>query len=151
MLSNDILMRMTSSRQAKLAYSLKQFIRDDYSLAVFKNGQLFFSSCEHNLRPLAKFILKHGWSHKNLIMFDKYIGRAAALLIVDLHLSKLYTPIISKSAIPVLRSKRINYVAYKKVDHLMGIASQSTCEWEKMSFGKNTASFWRLVKKRLVR
>jgi len=144
-------MHMTSNRQSKSAYSLKQFIRDGYSLAVFKNGQLFFSSREHNLRPLAKFIVKHGWSHKKLIMFDKYIGRAAALLIIALHPSKLYTPIISRLAIPVLRSKKIRYVADKKVDRLMGIASQSTCQWEKMSVDKNTVSFWRLVKKRLIR
>jgi hypothetical protein len=142
---------MTISHQFKHPYSLKQFKKDGFSLAVFKCDRLIFHSREKNLRPLVKFITKFGWRQDNLVMYDKYIGRAAALLFVGLEPQHIYSPIISKAAIPILKKNNVEYSAKKIVPHLMGVASQGTCVWEKMSVGHTTASFWRLVKKRIIR
>jgi|GEM_PF-2138924 len=142
---------MIISRQPKRSYSFKQFKEDGFSLAVFKYGRLIFHSREKNLRPLVKFITKFGWKQDKLIMYDKFIGRAAALLFAGLKPLHIFSPIISQAAIPVLKRKNVRYSTKMIVPHLMGVASRGTCKWEKMSVGHTTASFWRLVKKRIIR
>lgn len=141
---------MNSRKRDSRPYSLKQFKKDGYSLAVFKYGRLFFHSREKNLRPLTRFIVNYGWRHAGIVVYDKYIGRAAALLLVRLRPAHVYTPLISEAALPVFRAARVGYTATRRVPHLMGIASKGTCEWEKLSFGRNGTTLWRLVKKRIL-
>ena len=103
------------------------------------------------LIPLVDFIDQFGWKTKNIYIFDKYVGRAAALLMLGFRPIKIYTPIISENAVQLLTEKKISYLAERTVPHLMGIASQELCKWEKLSIGKDRIAFWKLVKRELMR
>lgn len=113
---------------------------------MFVYGQLIFHSREHNIRPLVKFVSLQLKRRRKLIIFDKYIGRAAALLFILLKPAIIYTPVISKSGAQTLRKAHISFKAQKHVPHLMNVASTGMCKWEKLSSDKNPREFYNLVK-----
>jgi len=111
---------------------------------VFSHGRLVFHSREHNVRPVIKLIDRK--LENPLVIYDKYIGRAAALLFSLVRPKRIYTPIISVLGTQTLNQYHIPYTAKKRVSHLMNIASTGTCRWEKLSVGKKPYEFLKLVK-----
>jgi len=127
-------------------YSLEQFLNNKLSLAIHQNGQVIYKSQESALKPLIQYIKLYGFSKKKLQIYDKYTGRAAALLFSLIRPFNISTSVISKSAEEVLKRDNIPYKALKKVDFLMDIASEDMCKWEKMASKCTASEFWNLVK-----
>lgn len=128
-------------------YTLKQFAKSKWSLAVYKCQKVFFRSQASGIKPLIFYIKKHGTNEKNLVIYDKNVGRAAALLMVLIKPEKIYTPVISEKGLKALNGNKIDYYAAKKVKYLKGIASEGICKWEKLATGKTPLTFWGIVRK----
>lgn len=143
--------RKTPKAKHRLAYSLNRFKHSGKSFVALKDGKIFYESRERNLIPIVNYINHFGWYNKNLILYDKYIGYAAALLISKLHPMLTITPILTIGALRYFKKKKIKFQAEKSVPHLMGLASRGTCKWEKLAYGKSATILWKLVKKRVLR
>lgn len=124
--------------------NLAEFKKSGKSLTIFDGEKIVFSSEKDALEPLIEFI-KLNSSFENLIIFDKYIGRAAAMLMTLLKPKKVYTPVISQFGKEVFEKHKISCEAEKEVEYLMGIASDSMCQWEKLSVGKSPQEFLEIV------
>lgn len=127
-------------------YNLPRFIKSKWNLIVYKNQKIIFYSKTRGLKPLIIFIKKFDSKYKNLVVYDKIIGRAAALLLAYIKASKVYTPIISHGAVSVLKKHKISFVTQKRVKYIMNFASKELCQWEKLAKNKTTTKFWPLVK-----
>ena len=127
-------------------YSLEKFEKSDWSLAAVKNKIIIFQSKSSGLKPLIKLIKKFSSRSAKLVVYDKIIGQAAALLLAYLKVSQVYTPLISQAGVLVLKKHHIEFEAKKRVKHIMDFASQELCHWEKLAKNKTPKKFWLLVK-----
>lgn len=117
-------------------YTLAEFLETDLSLIIYDDGRELFRSTASNLEPLVAF-LKMGINTRGAVtVFDRYVGRAAALLISTLRAKKVYTGVISEGGAVVFEETGLEFEAGERAKYLMGVASADMCRWEKMAVGK---------------
>ena len=126
--------------------TLSEFTAGDRNFVVVVNGAEVFSSTKSDLLPILDYLDSDRSDHTGAILFDRYIGRAAALLMTILQPAHVYTPVISKGGRAVLEEHGIEFEATETVEYLMGVASDGMCRWEKLSLGKSPAEFHELVR-----
>lgn len=118
-------------------YTLRQFLDSDLSLVIYDGDLELFSSRASNLEPLVAFMEKDVPAGNALVVFDRYVGRAAALLISGLKPQKVYTGVISDGGVLVFEEAGIVFEARERAKFLMGVASEDMCRWEKLAQGKS--------------
>ncbi|MCP4686346.1 MAG: DUF1893 domain-containing protein [bacterium] len=118
-------------------YTLQEFLDSDLSLVIYVADKEEFRSRASDLEPLVKFLDDSTPSNERPVVFDRYVGRAAALLVSTLKPEKVHTGVISEAGAQVLDDARIPYEAREQARYLMGVASEDMCRWEKLSMGKS--------------
>ena len=86
-----------------------EFLKSEDTLRIYDNGKMIFSSTSDRLLPLLEFMGKDGVSHKDLTVFDKIIGNAAALLSVKAGCKEACSPLGSEAGAATLRRFGIKY------------------------------------------
>ena len=129
----------------EVVYSFDRFKRSHWSLVVIRDSRIIFRSKASAIKPLIRFIESGPVESGKLTVYDKYVGRAAALLIVLIKPVEVQTPVISEGGREVLEKYEIPFQAERDVKYLMGIASDDMCKWEKMTIGKSPDEFWGLL------
>ena len=92
-----------------------------HSLEVYHNSKLIFSSDQHWLHPLfelEEFLTQNQYTAGNLLIKDKIIGRAAALLLVRLKVGEIIALTLSQPAEEVLQYYNIPYSCEKKIERV---------------------------------
>jgi len=74
-------------------------------------------------------------------VFDKVVGRAAALLLIYGGVKKVLTPIISRGALTVLKRGGATIEYQKIVKNILNSSGTDLCPMEKLSQGKNAKKF----------
>ena len=126
--------------------TLEEFKKSRWNLVIYCSEEVVFTSSESDLRPLVDFLHNQADKFTSPVIFDKYTGRAAAMLMVLVKPEKVYTPIISEGAIEVFQQHSIPFEATETVKYLMGVASDGMCQWEKKALGKSPEEFWKMIK-----
>lgn len=125
-----------------MAYSFEQFKRSRWSLVILSGGRIIFKSRAKAITPLVRYLKSSPDTRPGLVIYDKYIGRAAALLMALIDPAEVYTPVISDGGAQTLKKYGISHHADRQVEYLMGEASDDMCRWEKASLGKTPEQFW---------
>jgi zinc transport system ATP-binding protein len=115
---------------------------------AFNNGQCIFSSEKHWLYPIfefEEFLQKWNGDRSTLIVRDKIIGRAAALLLIRLGIRQIHGLTISRLAIEILDYFRVHYTFDSEITR---IACQTETILE-TSFDPEQA--WQLIRDRISR
>lgn len=128
--------------------TLNEFAQGDRNFVVVVDGKEVFSSTRSDLIPILDYLDSERTGHKDAVLFDRYIGRAAALLMTMLKPAMICTPVISKGGRAVFEEFQIAFEATEMVEYLMGVASDGMCRWEKLAQGKSPSEFHELVKHR---
>lgn len=123
-----------------------EFLKSGDSLRIYDDGKLIFSSTSDRLLPLLEFMDKYGVSHKDLIVFDKIIGNAAALLSVKAGCSEARSPLGSEAGAATYRRFGVKYHFVDTVP-LIRQPNGEVCPMEKMSSGKEPDEFYAIMKK----
>lgn len=126
-------------------YTLEQFERSRWSFVVLSRGKIFFRSKASDLRPILRYLKRFGPKRKKVFIFDKIVGRAAALLFVLIQPERVFASVLSERGEAVLRKHGITAEARKLVDRIMAVSSPSLCQWEKLSQGQTAESFFKLL------
>jgi hypothetical protein len=95
---------------------------DNPSLVLTVEGEKVFSSDGSWLHPLfelERFLQVSGTDPADCHLYDKLIGKAAALLIVRLGIRRLTTGLLSSRGERVLIANDIQYEARERVDRLL--------------------------------
>lgn len=127
-------------------YTLTKFAKSKWSLVIYKDNRLVFKSQAKALKPLIRYLKQSSPPKSKVMVFDKYVGRAAALLLSIVKPLKVYTVVISRGGRLALRSSKISFEAKKQVEYFMDVVSDDMCQWEKLAQKKTPPTFWRLVK-----
>ena len=93
----------------------------NHTLEVYQGNNLIFFSDGKWLHPLLdfqKFLSQHNYNRAALIVNDKIIGRAAALLIVHLGIKKVNAAILSKPGKEALEFHGIQFEFEQLVDRI---------------------------------
>lgn len=127
-------------------YSFDSFINSKWSLVITAGDRVVFRSQASGIKGLVRFLRAGIANEDDTVIYDKYVGRAAALLMTLIKPVKVYTPVISEGGKEVFEKHDIPYKAQRTVKYLMGIASDEMCRWEKMCIGKSPKEFWDVLK-----
>ena len=91
------------------------------SLELKFENKIIFSSNGKWLYPLfdlEKFLMNNQYNPLDLILYDKIIGKASALMIIRLGITHVESGILSRPAETVFKRYNINYTFLTLVDHI---------------------------------
>ena len=126
-----------------------EFLAGADTLRVYDDGKLVFSSDKDRLIPLMEYLGGEAAQHKQVVIFDKIMGNAAALLSVKADAREVFSPLGSDLAIRTLDSFHIKHKLLKVVPHIMKPDGSDWCPMEKLSVGKTPEEFYQEMKRRI--
>ena len=127
-----------------------KFLTSDDTLRVYEGGKLIFTSDKDRLLPLVEYIDKFASHHRNVVIFDKIMGRAAALLCIKANCQEVYSPLGSQPAVEVLGKRGIKYHLTRTVPCIQ-TPDEKMCPMELLSIGKEPEEFYQLIKNLLAK
>ncbi len=125
----------------------ERFVESKFALEIRQQGRIVFRSKKSGVTGLVAFIAKYGRQHQDLVIFDKVIGRAAALLFAYLKVKEVCGIVGSKSAARTLRQFKIAFHFQKTVAGILNKTKTGPCPMEKFSQSKTPEEFIKLLLK----
>jgi hypothetical protein len=126
-----------------------EFLRSADTFRVYKGSRLLFTSRKDKLAPMVEYIENHAPYKESIIVYDRIVGNAAALLLKTIRCRLVLSELGSENAIKTLKSARIGYHFNEIVDCIMNDSGQDMCPMERLSLGKNPDEFFRALKERM--
>jgi hypothetical protein len=126
----------------------EQCVKGGNALQVYEGNNLIFSSEKPMLAPLLEYIETYAQHHKAVVIFDKILGNAAALLSVLAHCHEAYSPLGSELAIKTLNKYGIVYHITRVVPYIQKPSMTEMCPMEKLSIDKEPEEFYQIVKQK---
>ena len=114
----------------RLEYVKETLQQGGYTCILFYSEELVLASYEKGIAPLYSYVLHRKEILKPLVLGDKVIGRAAALLAVYAGVKQLHTGIISQGAIEVLRHHSVVYEYDRVVPYIENRNKDGQCPME---------------------
>lgn len=130
-----------------MSKEFERFTKGKFALEIRQKEKIIFRSKREGVGGLLMFIQKHGRSRRDLIIFDKIIGKAAALLFAYLGAKEVYGVIGSKEAAKTLRKFKIKFYFRKTVENILNKAKTGSCPMEKLSRTKTPEELYNLLKR----
>ena len=124
----------------------EQFANSQNTLRVYKGDKLVFSSDKDRLLPLMEYLDKFAFRHRKVVIFDKILGRAAALLCIKANCREVYSLLGSQLASNVLAKRGIKCHLTRTVACIQKPDSTQMCPMEALSIGKEPEEFYRLIR-----
>lgn len=123
------------------------FKKSKDTLNIYFNYMLIYSSSEKMLYPLIRYVKYYNNEGGKIVVMDKIIGKAAALLLVLMNCECVFSPVASKLAVDVLTKNGIPYVFDMVVPYIKRVGSNEMCPMEKMASNMNSPDkFYALLK-----
>ena len=126
------------------------FLTGNNTLQVYENSKLVFASDKDRLLPLVEYLDKFAANHQNVVIFDKIMGRAAALLSIKADCREVYSPLGSQLAVEVLEQYGVKYNLSTIVPCIQKPNQEDMCPMEALSIGKEPEEFYHLIKNLLA-
>jgi hypothetical protein len=127
----------------------KAFLASDDTLRIYRGGKLLFSSQKDRLLPLMDYLAAGKPRRAPVVVYDKVMGNAAALLSVIAKATEVCSPLGSELAIKTLEKYGIKYRLAKIVPFIMRDDGKDLCPMEQFSIGKSPDEFYAVMKARI--
>jgi len=127
------------------------FLASDDTLRIYQDETLVFSSEKDRLLPLMEFIVlqQKDSVQQPVIIFDKIMGNAAALLAIKVNCREVYSPLGSELAVRTLERYGIEYHLSEIVPYIQRPDGKGICPMEQLSINKEPEEFYREMKTRI--
>jgi len=122
------------------------FLSSNDTLWVYKEDRLLFASSKGRLLPLLEYIDKFVPPEKDVTIFDRVVGNAAALLLTRVFCSEIYSSLGSALAVKTLSHYSIKYHFTEIVPYIQNSMREGMCPMEKLSIGKSPEEFYEALK-----
>jgi len=119
-----------------------EFLESNDTFRVYKKGKLIFSSGKERLLSLLEYIDKLAPLEKDVTVFDRIVGNAAALLLKKIFCYEVYSPLGSEPATRTLSDSGIRYHFTEIVPYIQNQSQQGMCPMEKLSLNKSPEEFY---------
>lgn len=123
----------------------QEFVASDDTLRVYQGDKLVFSSRKDRLLPLMEYLGRFAPEHPGVVIFDKIIGNAAALLAVKAQCREAFSPLGSELAVQTLEKYGITYHFTRTVPTIQRVDGEGMCPMEKLSIGKEPEEFYQIM------
>jgi hypothetical protein len=123
-----------------------EFTASNDTLRVYKDSNLFFSSTNDGLLPLLEYIDGSAAHNQQVVIFDKIMGNAAALLSIKAGAQEIYSPLGSQIAIRTLEKYSIKYHINEVVPYIQQANREDMCPMEKLSLDKGPEEFYKVLR-----
>ncbi len=123
-----------------------EFLTSDDTLRVYEGDQLLFSSNKDRLLPLLEYIDRCTPHQGQVVIFDKIMGNAAALLSIKAGCQDVYSPLGSQLAIKTLDKYGINYYLTEIIPYIQKPGGEDMCPMEKLSIDKGPEEFCEVMR-----
>ena len=123
-----------------------EFLASDDTLQVYKDSKLLFSSDKDGLLPLLEYIDMFAPYHQQVVVFDKIMGNAAALLSVEAGCQEIYSPLGSQLAVKTLEKYGIEYHITEIIPYIQQPDGKDMCPMEKLSLDKGPEEFYEVIR-----
>ncbi len=123
----------------------REFLKSGDTLRVYKGNRLIFSSVKDRLFPLLDYIHELPDRHQQVVIFDKLMGNAAALLAIKAGCREVYSPLGSQIAVQTLERFEIKYHLTEIVPCVLRPDGREMCPMEKLSIDKEPEEFFKLL------
>ena len=127
----------------------KKFLEAEDTLWIYLAGNLRFRSTEKGIAPLFTYIQEFASCPEGVIVFDRVVGNAAALLLKKASCVKVYSLVGSELAVETLKRMGIDYSFSTVVPYISNQAGDGMCPFEKASIGKLPDEFYQFVEQTL--
>jgi len=127
------------------AHLFNEFLIGSDTLQVYEGNKLLFASNKDRLLPLLEYIDRFSHYHQ-VVIFDKIMGNAAALLAIKASCREVYSPLGSQLAIKTLDKYHIKYHLTKTVSCIQKPNGEDMCPMEKLSINREPEEFYELTK-----
>jgi hypothetical protein len=128
----------------------REFLSGKDTLRIYRDETLVFSSQQDRLLPLMEYSTNHSLAEQPVVIFDKVMGNAAALLAARLNCREVYSPLGSELAVKTLKKYGIKYHLDETVPFICRPDGKRMCPMEELSLGKSPEEFFREMKARLA-
>lgn len=123
-----------------------EFLTSEDTLRVYEGGQVLFASSKDRLLPLLEYIDRFTPHHGHVVIFDKIMGNAAALLSIKAGCRDVYSPLGSQLAIKTLDKYGVRYYLGEVVPYIQKPGGEDICPMEKLSMGKEPEEFYEALR-----
>jgi len=123
-----------------------EFLASGDTLQVYKEDKLLFSSSKDRLLPLLEYIDRFDSYHQQVVIFDKIMGNAAALLSVEASCREVYSPLGSQLAVKTLDKYGIEYHITETVPYIQKPDEEVMCPMEELSIDKEPGEFYKVIR-----
>ena len=107
---------------------------------------MIFSSSKERLLPLLEYIGSRSSTYQGVVILDKVMGNAAALLAIKARCREVYSPLGSKLAINTLDKYSVKHYIEQVVPYIQQDKGEEMCPMERLSIGKNSEEFYTLMR-----
>jgi len=128
----------------------EKFLKSEFGLEIWHQGKIIYRSKKEGIKGLLEFIAKNKKFPKDLIIFDKKVGNAVALLCTYLKTEEVYGVVGSKSAEKTLKENKIKFHFSKTIPNILNKDETDICPMEKMSLGNTPVEFLDLLKAKSI-
>ena len=122
-----------------------KFLTSDDTLRVYEGNKLVFSSSKDRLLPLLEYLERFASDHEQVMIFDKIIGNAAALLSIKAKCREVFSPLGSQLAVETLEKYEIKYHFSQIIPCIQRADGEDMCPIEKLSLGKSPEEFYQAM------
>jgi len=122
-----------------------EFLSSSDTLRVYKDEKLLFSSNKDRLLPLLDYINRLAPYHQRVVIFDKILGNAAALLSVKASCQEVHSPLGSQLAIKTLDRHNIKYHLSEITPYIQKPGGEDMCPMEELSLNKGPEEFYEVI------
>jgi len=116
------------------------------TLRVYEGSKLLFASNKGRLLPIIEYIDRFVPYHQRVVIFDKIIGNAAALLCIRANCREVYSPLGSQLAITTLDKYGVKCHFTEIVPCIQQPDGEGMCPMERLSMDKNPDEFYEIVR-----
>jgi hypothetical protein len=126
--------------------ALDEFLASSDTLRIYKGAELLFASRRGGLLALIEYIDGFAADYQGVVVLDKVMGNAAALLSIKAGCQEVFSPLGSRLAIATLKKYAIGYHLDHIVPHIQQAHGEGMCPMERLSIDKGPEEFHALLK-----
>ncbi|HUU08634.1 MAG TPA: DUF1893 domain-containing protein [Dehalococcoidales bacterium] len=123
---------------------LEEFAASRDTLWVYQGTKLIFKSRRKRLSPLLDYIKAFVPQTEGVIIYDRIVGNAAALLLKKALCLTVYSLVASQAAVQSMEKFGISHHFSSIVNHIQ--VGDDVCPMEKLAEGKSPDEFYQAVK-----
>lgn len=125
-----------------------EFLSGADTLQVYHSETMLFSSDKDQLLPLLEYIEGFVPEHEHVVIFDKVMGNAAALLSIKARCQEVYSPLGSQLAVATLEKHGISYHLAEIIPCIQKPDGREMCPMEELSISKDPEEFYEIMRNR---